>query len=116
MRVDVLVITDRKPRTLRVKRGPFVNGEGTQDVFVVRGDRAVKTPVEIGVVGFDYCEVASGVAEGEEILLSDMRDYAQGKELKSRWGSGAPDSPRRGAWGGARSARGGASEAVTPPN
>jgi len=84
MRVDVLVITDRKPRTLRVKRGPFVNGEGTQDVFVVRGDRAVKTPVEIGVVGFDYCEVARGVAEGEEILLSDMRDYAHVRELRLR--------------------------------
>jgi HlyD family secretion protein len=81
MRVDVLVITDRKARTLRVKRGPFVNGEGTQDVFVVRGDRAVKTPVEIGVVGFDYCELARGASEGDEVLLSDMRDYAHLKEL-----------------------------------
>jgi HlyD family secretion protein len=84
MRVDVLVITDRKERTLRVKRGPFVNGEGAQDVFVVRGDRAVKTPVEIGVVGFDYCEVARGLAEGDEVVLSDLRDYAHLAELRLR--------------------------------
>ena len=40
LRVDVEVVTARQPKTLRVRRGPFATGEGTQPVFVVRGRRA----------------------------------------------------------------------------
>jgi HlyD family secretion protein len=75
LRVDVSIVTARKPRTLRVRRGPFSTGEGTQDVFVVRGDRAVKTPVTFGLTGFDYYEVTNGLMAGDEIIISDMRDY-----------------------------------------
>jgi HlyD family secretion protein len=84
LRVDVLVITDRKPRALRVKRGPFADGAGTREAFVVRGDRAVKTRIEIGVFSFDEVEVVSGVSEGDEVIISDMRDYLHLKEVKVR--------------------------------
>ena len=49
LRVDVGIVTARKPRVVRIKRGPFATGEGVQQVFVVRGDRAVRTPVELGL-------------------------------------------------------------------
>ena len=61
LRVDVQLVTDRKARTLRVRRGPFATGEGTQPVFVVRGDRAVRTPVRFGVSSADYFEVVNGL-------------------------------------------------------
>ena len=48
LRVDVGIVTARKPRVVRIKRGPFAAGEGAQQVFVVRGDRAVRTPVALG--------------------------------------------------------------------
>ena len=38
------IITDRKARTLRVKRGPFADNAARQ-AFVVRGDRAVRVPI-----------------------------------------------------------------------
>src|SRR6185436_14594441 len=52
LRTDVLVITDRKPRALRVKRGPFADNAARQ-AFVIRGDRAVRVPIEVGLSGVD---------------------------------------------------------------
>ena len=82
LRVDVQVITDRKPRVLRVARGPFAQGGGAQQVFVLRHDRAYRTPVRLGVSNFDWFEVVEGLAAGDEIIASDMRDYESAPELR----------------------------------
>jgi HlyD family secretion protein len=81
LRADVLVVTQRKPRALRVKRGPFADNAARQ-VFVVRGDRAVRVPVELGLSGVDDVEILSGVNEGDEVIISDMRDYVHLSEVK----------------------------------
>ncbi len=83
LRVDVLVITDRKPRALRVERGPFADNAARQ-AFVVRGDRAVRVPLELGLSGVDDVEVLSGVAEGDEVIISDMKDYLHLSAVKIR--------------------------------
>ncbi len=82
LRVDVLIVTDRKEKALRIKKGPFVSSEGQHDVFVIRGDTAVKTPVRIGISSFDTYEVAEGLIEGDEVIISDMSDYMYLKEVK----------------------------------
>jgi HlyD family secretion protein len=82
LRVDVFIATERKERVLRVKKGPFASGEGLREVFVIRGDTAVKTPVRLGLVGADHYEVVQGLLAGDEIIISDMTDYAQVKEVK----------------------------------
>jgi HlyD family secretion protein len=84
LRVDVFVVTDRREDALRLKVGPFLNGAGPQDVFVVKGDRLLKTPVQIGIVGFERCEVQRGLFAGDEIVISDMRDYAHATQLQLR--------------------------------
>jgi HlyD family secretion protein len=81
LRADVLVITERKARTLRVKRGPFADNDARQ-AFVVRGDRAVRVPIQIGLHGADDVEVTAGVAEGDEIIISDMKDYLHLSEVR----------------------------------
>jgi HlyD family secretion protein len=75
LRVDVLVISARKPRVLRLKKGPFSEGDGYRQAFVIRGGRAVRTPIALGLASFDQFEVVSGLAEGDEVIISDMRDY-----------------------------------------
>jgi len=84
LRVDVLIVTDRKARAVRLKRGPFAAGSGRQSVFVVKGDRAVRTPIEIGVTSFDRVEVVRGLQPGDEAIISDMSDYSRLKEVRIR--------------------------------
>ena len=82
LRVDVLVITSEKDSVLRIRKGPFANGDGKQNVFVVRGELAIKVPVTIGIANFDTYEVVDGLLEGDEVIISDMRDYLHLAEVK----------------------------------
>jgi HlyD family secretion protein len=75
LRVDVLVVTDARANTLRVPKGPFAQGGGTDNVFVVKGDHAVRRRVRFGLSGYDFYEVLDGLAPGEEVILSEMKDY-----------------------------------------
>jgi HlyD family secretion protein len=82
LRVDVEIVTARQPQTLRVRRGPFSTGEGTQPVFVVRGPRAERQAVTFGISGADYFEVTGGLMAGDEVIVSDMRDYARLERIR----------------------------------
>jgi HlyD family secretion protein len=84
LRVDVYVVSGHKEKTLKIKRGPAIPGEGTHDLFVIRGDRAFKTPVQIGLSSFEESEVVAGLMEGDEVIISDVGDYMARKELRVR--------------------------------
>jgi HlyD family secretion protein len=75
LRVDVLVITAHHREALRVSKGPFSEGAGVEEVFVVHGDEAVRRRVRFGLAGYDYYEVEAGLEAGDEIIVSDMKDY-----------------------------------------
>jgi HlyD family secretion protein len=81
LRTDVLVVTERKARAVRVKRGPFADNDARQ-AFVIRGDRAVRVPIQLGLSGADDVELLAGVAEGDEMIISDMKDYMHLSEVK----------------------------------
>ncbi len=83
LRVDVEVVTDRLPAVLRLPRGAALQG-GRQELFVVEGDRARRRTVELGASGPQGWEVRSGLAEGDEVILSDMTDYLHAAELRLR--------------------------------
>ncbi|HYO15002.1 MAG TPA: HlyD family efflux transporter periplasmic adaptor subunit [Thermoanaerobaculia bacterium] len=80
--VDVLVVTESRRDTLRVPKGPFAQGTGADEVFVVQGDRAVRRTARFGVSGYDHYEVLDGLAAGDEVVLSDMSDYEHLEQVK----------------------------------
>ncbi len=82
LRCDVLIVTDQKNKVLRIKKGPFANAEGARDVFVIRSETAIKTPVKFGLASFENYEVLQGLLEGDEVIISDMTDYQHLKEVK----------------------------------
>jgi HlyD family secretion protein len=84
LRVEVDVVTDRKGRALRLGRGPAVGAGGAQDVFVVRGDRAIRTPVRLGLASFDRVEVMDGLREGDVVIVSDTSAYSRAREIGVR--------------------------------
>lgn len=75
LRVDVLVVTDARAGTLRVPKGPFAQGGEAEEVFVVEGDHAVRRRVRLGLAGYEFYEVLDGLAPGEVVIVSDMKDY-----------------------------------------
>jgi HlyD family secretion protein len=76
LRVEVDLVTDRRSRTLRVAKGAFGGSEGAAHLFVIDGARAVKRSVRLGVSSADRHEVLAGLAEGDEVILSDMSEHA----------------------------------------
>jgi HlyD family secretion protein len=84
LRVDVHAVTDHREVALRLKRGPLLSVDGHEAVFVLRGERAVRTLIEIGLSSFEFYEITSGLAEGDEVIISDMSDFRNMKEVKLR--------------------------------
>ncbi|MEK6374248.1 MAG: HlyD family efflux transporter periplasmic adaptor subunit [Acidobacteriota bacterium] len=81
LRVDVYAVTGVRNNVLQVRRGSI--GDAERDgVFVVRGDTAVRVPVRFGISGEDNVEIVEGLREGDEVVVSNMTDYAGVKELR----------------------------------
>lgn len=82
LRVDVLVITGARSDALRLPRSAATGGGAVGRIFVVQGDRAVRRRVRLGLAGYEHVEVVEGLAEGEEVILSDMSDSLHLKEVE----------------------------------
>lgn len=83
MRVDVLVVTERREDVLRVLRGPFIQSGGMNHrVFVVERDRAHRRDIDLGLSGHEYYEIRNGLEEGDVVILSDMSNYLHARELR----------------------------------
>ncbi len=82
LRVDISVITAFKDNVVRAENGPFVNGSGQQDIFVIEGDLAIRKTVIIGATNFDYVEIQNNVNPGNEIIINDMEDYIHLKHIE----------------------------------
>ena len=75
LRVDVFVVTDYRADVIRLPNGPFFDGSPDMDVFIVRGDQAIKQAVAIGAHNFDYLEIKSGLQPGDEVIVTKMQEY-----------------------------------------
>jgi HlyD family secretion protein len=73
-RASIRVVLDERDDVLRFERGSFVD-DATRSLFVVRGERAVRVPVELGASSVAEVEVIRGLAAGDRVIVSDMRDF-----------------------------------------
>ena len=81
LQADIYIVTSRKKNVTRIKKGPFAQGHGIHDVFVIRGDRAVRTEATFGITSHEYYEIVDGISEGEEVIVSDMTDHKNAEEV-----------------------------------
>jgi len=82
LRVDVYVVTAMKPAVTRVKNGAFYQGIVDQKVFVIEGDKAIRKTVTIGEVNFDWVEVIGDIHPGDEVIISNMKDFEHMSEVE----------------------------------
>lgn len=66
-RVSVRMVLDTRNNVLMVERGPFAE-QGR--VWVLRDGIATPQPVQLGARSMQHIEIASGLAEGERIIVS----------------------------------------------
>lgn len=71
-KVDLLVVTEKKDSVLRIKKGKGICGEKYQRLFIVKGNKAVRTEITTGLAGPDYVEILSGAHIGDVIINSDI--------------------------------------------
>jgi hypothetical protein len=57
------------------------NADGRDSVWVVRGGRAERVPVTIGVSGEDLVQVTNGVGEGERVVVRGADRVKPGQKL-----------------------------------
>jgi HlyD family secretion protein len=65
----------------------------TEGVFVLRGTRAVFTPLKVGIAGERYFEVLSGLQENDQVItgpFSSVRELADGAEVRLQEPRGTP--------------------------
>lgn len=81
-RVRARVFTAERTGALVVPRSALFRGPaGDWQLFVVRGGRAVLQSVEVGLLNDDDVEIASGVAEGEEVILAPEHGLESGARV-----------------------------------
>jgi HlyD family secretion protein len=79
-RASVRIVLDERANALKLERGSFVD-ESTSALYVVRDDRAIRTPVQLGGASVSEIEVLRGLNEGDRVIVSDMRDSGETPEL-----------------------------------
>jgi len=67
-----------------VQRGSVVAIDGGHALFRVHGHEALRRSVRLGITNFERTEILEGLEEGDEVILSDMSDYASRKEIHIR--------------------------------
>lgn len=82
LRVDVELQTERKESVVRVPKGAFGAAPEGADLFVVKGDRAFRRHAAFGLTGSEHLEVTSGLAPGDEVVLTDMTPYLHSESIR----------------------------------
>lgn len=80
--VQIQVVNNRKEDVVRIKKYPDFENGNKHVVFVIKGDVAVKKEITLGIVGNDSCEVASGLTEGDEVIVEGINAYRGLKEIE----------------------------------
>lgn len=79
-RTAVRIVLDERDNVLKFERGSFID-ETTRSLYLVRGGRAVRVPVTLGAASVGEIEALSGLAAGDQVVISDMRDANQAAEV-----------------------------------
>ena len=85
LRTEINVVYDVQENVVRIPNGSYFQGPGTYEMFVkTEPGRLEKRVVVLGDSNFDFVEVKSGIAPGEEVVISDMSSYKKSKVIHTK--------------------------------
>jgi len=79
--VQIQIFNNKKENALRIKTLPGFETGNTHKVFVIEGDKAVKREIVLGIVGNDYCEILSGLKEGDKVISEETGSIRRKDEI-----------------------------------
>ena len=80
--VELQIIVSFMEDVLRIKKtGEFENGQ-KHKLFIIEKNKAVKKDFTLGVIGNDYCEILSGLKEGDAVVFDGLNAYRQFDEIE----------------------------------
>lgn len=82
LKTDIYVMYDVMDDVMRLPNGSYYVGAGDYELWVVNGNELQKRRVRLGDCNYDYVEVVSGLAPGDQVVTSDMNNYKSAKTLK----------------------------------
>ena len=83
LKTDVYVMNAVKEDVMRIANASYYVGRGEYELFVRNSDKEiVKRKVQLGDSNFEFVEVASGLQPGDQVVVSDMRNYKNKNKLK----------------------------------
>jgi membrane fusion protein (multidrug efflux system) len=65
----VAIVYERKPDALQIPRTALLDGDGPPKVFVVKDNKAIERPVQLGLSNGAYVEVVTGLKDGEQVVV-----------------------------------------------
>lgn len=80
--VPIQIVNFQKENTLRIKKLPEFNNPKDYKIFVVEGNKAVKREVTFGIIGNEYCEILSGLNEGDEVVSEETNVFRHLNEIE----------------------------------
>ncbi|MCH5232543.1 MAG: HlyD family efflux transporter periplasmic adaptor subunit [Muribaculaceae bacterium] len=82
LRANLDVIFDVHENVVRIPNAQFFQGPGNYNLFVkVAPDKLERRYVTLGDSNFDYIEVINGIEPGEEVVITDLSEYADKRTI-----------------------------------
>ena len=72
-RGSVRIVIEQRANAMKFERSSDI-ASGTRAVYVVEGDQAILTPVELGAASVGEIEVLKGLSAGQEVVISGFGD------------------------------------------
>ncbi len=79
-RGSVRIVIEQRAKAVKFERSSDISS-GTRAVYVVDGDQAVLTPVELGAAAVGEIEVLKGLVPGQEVVISGFGDLDDAPEF-----------------------------------
>jgi HlyD family secretion protein len=109
----VTITTQHAKNTLAVPTSAVATNGSTNTVEVLDGNTVRQTKVHVGVVGYTWTQITSGLTKGEQVVLANMAAPLPGSATSSSNSSTSTTTPTRGGLFGGGGRFGGGGGAAT---
>ncbi|HZF26429.1 MAG TPA: HlyD family efflux transporter periplasmic adaptor subunit [Steroidobacteraceae bacterium] len=74
-RVATRIVLESRDGVLKVERGPFVDSGGGRVAYIIEDGLARRTPITLGAASISAVEIATGLKEGDQIIVSGLDSF-----------------------------------------